>query len=110
MKDDLVGVPTSLDAEWVNKPNFLANGGSYQAQAMNGVEYYLSTAGANKKICGLTVQTSFGLTGQEGFRYAVATKKLSAGPDLVVAASDTNMTAPMSQFKAAGCDAIVTTT
>ena len=110
VKDDLVGVPTSLDAEWVNKPNFLANGGSYQAQAMNGVEYYLSTAGANKKVCGLTVQTSFGLTGQEGYRYAVATKKLSAGPDLVVAASDTNMTAPMSQFKAAGCDAIVMTT
>ena len=110
VKDDTVGLPTSLDAEWANKPNFLPNGGSYQSQAINGVEYYLSTAGAGKKLCALTVQTAFGLTGQEGFRYAVATKKLSAGPDIVVSASDSNMTAPMSQFKAAGCDAIVMTT
>jgi hypothetical protein len=104
--DGLIGSPISLDAAWVKDPAMLPVGATYQAQAINLIDYYIKEAGgAGKKICSLALNSAYGLTGEEGFDFALKELKFPAGPKLKYASAD----ASMGQLKNENCDAVVFT-
>lgn len=104
--DGMIGTAISLDAAWVKDPAFLPVGATYQAQAINAVDYYLKEGGgAGKKICSVSLNSAYGIAGEEGFDFALKELKFNAGPKLKWSSAD----AVMGQLKSAGCDAVVAT-
>ncbi len=106
-EDGLIGSPISLDAAWVKSPFLLPVGATYQAQAINLVDYYIKEAGgAGKKICSLALaNNAYGNAGEEGFLFAAKELKINAGPAFKTATSAANA----QQLKDAGCEAVVVT-
>jgi Periplasmic binding protein len=109
-EDNLVASPISLDAAWVRNPNFLPVGATYQAQAINVIDYYLKEGGGkDKKVCSVALaNNAFGVAGEEGFDFAVKELKFNAGPKVKWAGG-----APagpiVQQLKDANCDAVLAT-
>jgi hypothetical protein len=109
-EDNLIGSPISLDAAWVKNPNMLPIGATYQAQAINVIDYYIKEAGgAGKKICSVALaNNAYGVAGEEGYDFAVKELKFNAGPKIKWAGG-----APagpiVQQLKDNGCDAVVAT-
>jgi hypothetical protein len=102
--DGLVGSPISLDAAWVKDPAMLPVGATYQAQAINLVDYYLKEGGgAGKKICSVALNSAYGIAGEEGFDFALKELKFNAGPKLKWSSAD----AIVGQLKSEKCDAVV---
>lgn len=102
--DGLIGSPISLDAQFVKDPSMLPVGTTYQAQAINLIDYYLKDGGgAGKKVCSVALNTAYGITGEEGFDFALKELRFNAGPKVKYSSAD----ATMGQMKSAGCDAIV---
>ncbi len=104
--DGMTGAPVSLDAAFVKDPAMLPVGATYQAQAINLVDYYLKDAGgAGKKVCSVALNSAYGLAGEEGFDFALKELKFNAGPKLKWSSGD----AVMGQLKNEKCDAVVAT-
>ncbi len=104
--DGMTGTAISLDAAFVKDPAFLPVGATYQAQAINVIDYYLKEGGgAGKKICSLALNSAYGNAGEEGFDFALKELKFNAGPKLKYSSAD----AAMGQLKSSGCDAVVIT-
>ncbi len=104
--DGMIGSPISLDAAWVKDPAMLPVGATYQAQAINLVDYYLKEGGgAGKKICSVSLNSAYGIAGEEGYDFALKELKFNAGPKLKWSSAD----AVMGQLKSGGCDAVVAT-
>jgi Periplasmic binding protein len=80
-EDGLVGSPISLDAAWVNNPNILPVGSTYQKQAINAVDWAVKEGGAaGKTFCSLAlVNNPYGDAGEEGFKIAAKALNLKVG-------------------------------
>ena len=106
LQDNLIATPISLDAAWLRDPSALPVGGTYQAQAINLIDYYLKEGGgAGKKICSVALNSAYGLAGEEGFEFALKDLKFTSGPKIKWSSAD----AVMGQMKSEKCDAIVAT-
>ncbi len=58
-EDNLIGSPISLDSAWVNDPNMLPVGSTYQAQAINLLDWYVKDGGgAGKTVCASRSRTA----------------------------------------------------
>ena len=102
--------PASQDAEWATKPGLLPVFNSYQIQAINGISYYVSQSGnADNVVCAVSVQTAFGDTGTEGFKYAAAKLGFRAGPVVPVGPLDDAPAAAIGALRAAGCQGVYVT-
>jgi Periplasmic binding protein len=103
-QDNMIAAPISLDAAWIRDPNMLPVGGTYQAQAINLIDYYIKEGGgAGKKICSVALNSAYGITGEEGFDFAQKDLKFNAGPKIKWSSAD----AVAGQLKSNGCDAVV---
>ncbi len=102
--------PASQEARWASAPNLLPVFNSYQVQAINGIAYFLETvAPAKPTICAVSVGTSFGDAGAEGFKFAVDRLGATAGPALTIGATDNNVAPFIGQLRAANCAAVMVT-
>ena len=102
--------PASQDAEWSVRPSLLPVFNSYQIQAINGISFYLAQPGNEGNIvCAVSVQTPFGDTGTEGFKFAVSKLGFKAGPVVMVAANDDAPAAAIGALRAAGCQGVFLT-
>jgi Periplasmic binding protein len=105
--EKMVAAPISLDYEWIGNQWLLPVGATYQAQAINLIDYYAKEGGgAGKKVCAVSLNSEYGLSGEEGFDYA--SKKIT-GPTYGIKVRMSTPAAVMSQFKAEKCDAILAT-
>lgn len=79
--DGLVGSPISLDGAWVNNPNILPIGSTYQKQAINVIDYAVKERGAGDKVwCSLALaNNAYGDAGEEGFKIAAKALNLKVG-------------------------------
>jgi ABC-type branched-subunit amino acid transport system substrate-binding protein len=102
--------PASQEARWASAPNLLPVFNSYQVQAINGIAYFLeSVAPAKPTICSVSVGTSFGDAGTEGFKFAAERLGATAGPSLTIGATDNNVAPFIGQLRAANCGAVMVT-
>ena len=102
--------PASQDAEWALRPSLLPVFNSYQIQAINGISYYLSQPGnEGNVVCAVSVQTAFGDTGTEGFKFAAAKLAFRAGPVVTVSATDDAPAAAIGALRASGCQGVYLT-
>ena len=102
--------PASQEARWASAPNLLPVFNSYQVQAINGIAYFLeSVAPAKPTICSVSVGTSFGDAGTEGFKFAAERLGATAGPSLTIGATDNNVGPFIGQLRAANCAAVMVT-
>ncbi len=102
--------PASQDAEWALRPSLLPVFNSYQIQAINGISYYLSQPGnEGNVVCAVSVQTAFGDTGTEGFKFAAAKLAFKAGPVVTVSATDDAPAAAIGVLRASGCQGVYLT-
>lgn len=107
----LLAGPASQEARWATAPNLLPIANSYQVQAINGISYFLETTGNPKAtVCGLSVATSYGESGNEGIRFAQSKLGFTAGPITSIGPTDTNVAPALTAMKAAGCAAVFLTT
>ncbi len=104
--EKMVASPVSLDYEWLSNPWLLPVGATYQAQAINLLDWYIKEGGGNgKKVCSVALNSEYGLAGEEGFEYASKKLPFVAGPKVRMS----TVGAIMSQFKGEKCDAILAT-
>jgi Periplasmic binding protein len=103
-RDNLIASPISLDAEWVTGDNFLPIGTTYQAHAINGVEWYLKEGGgAGKTICSLTIAPNpYGAAYEEGYDFVAKKVTFKNGGKFRWSSAD----AVAQQLKEAKCDAV----
>ena len=102
--------PASQEARWASAPNLLPVFNSYQVQAINGIAYFLeSVAPAKPTICSVSVGTSFGDAGTEGFKFAAERLGATVGPSLTIGATDNNVAPFIGQLRAANCGAVMVT-
>ena len=106
-EDGLIGSPISLDAAWVNDPNLLPVGSTYQAQAINLLDWYIKDGGgAGKTVCSIALaNNAYGNAGEAGFDFGVAQLKLKVGTKIKTSTNP----AAAAALKAANCDAVVAT-
>jgi Periplasmic binding protein len=105
-QDNILGAPISLDAAWVRDANALPVGSTYQAQAINLIDYYLKEGGgAGKKVCSVALNSAYGIAGEEGYDFALAQLKFNGGVKLKWSSAD----AVVSALKNDKCDAVVAT-
>jgi ABC-type branched-subunit amino acid transport system substrate-binding protein len=108
--DGALASPASQEARWASAPNLLPVFNSYQVQAINGIAYFLeSVAPAKPVVCSVSVGTSFGDAGTEGFKFAVDRLGATAGPALTIGATDNNVAPFIGQLRAANCGAVMVT-
>jgi hypothetical protein len=106
-EDNIIGSPISLDGAWVKSSHILPVGSTYQAQAINLLDYYMKEGGgAGKTVCSLALaNNAYGNAGEEGFDIGTKAMGLKVGVKL-----KTSTAAAQAQaLKNAGCDAIVAT-
>ena len=106
-EDQLIGSPISLDAAWVNDPNLLPVGSTYQAQAINLLDWYVKDGGgAGKTVCSIALaNNAYGNAGEAGFDYGVTALKLKVGTKIKTSTNP----AAAAALKAAGCEGVVAT-
>ena len=106
-EDGLVASPISLDAAWVNNPNILPIGSTYQKQSINVIDYAVKEQAAGNKIwCSLALaNNAYGDAGEEGFKTAVKGLNLKLG----VSIKTSTAPAQAQQLKDAKCDWVHTT-
>jgi ABC-type branched-subunit amino acid transport system substrate-binding protein len=108
--DGALASPASQEARWASAPNLLPVFNSYQVQAINGIAYFLeSVAPAKPVVCAVSVGTSFGDAGTEGFKFAVDRLGATAGPAFTISATDNNVAPFIGQLRAANCGAVMVT-
>ncbi len=106
--NNLLASPASQEGRWAKEPNLLPVFNSYQVQAVNGVAYYLEqTPGAT--VCAVSIGTSFGDAGTEGFSFAAADLGAKVGAVVQMNPADTNPTPVLTQLAKAGCQGVVAT-
>ncbi len=106
-EDSMLLIPTTFDVEWVREPNILPWGAPYQVWAINGVAYYLETAGAGKTICSLVLATGYGQAAEEGLAFAAKELGFQVAVKGRFRQDDQDFVAPISQLRNARCDAVV---
>lgn len=106
-EDNMVASAISLDAAWVRNPSFLPVGATYQAQAINALDWFNKEGGgAGKTYCSLSIANNpYGNAGEEGFDFAASKLGLKVGGKFktVTAAAHSQ------QLKAAKCDVVMAT-
>lgn len=104
---NMIGSPISLDAEWVKDPNILPNGGTYQGQAMNIVDWWYSQ-NKGKKVCYVAHTGPYGDAGVEGFDLAQKSLGFDAptAGKIRIAATESNVAAIATQLRSASCDGV----
>jgi hypothetical protein len=103
-RDNLIGSPISLDAEWVTGDNFLPIGTTYQAHAINVVDWYIKEGGgAGKTICSLSIAPNpYGVAFEEGYDFYAKKGGFKNGGKFRWSSAD----AVAQQLKDAKCDAV----
>jgi hypothetical protein len=103
-RDNLIGSPISLDAEWVVGDQFLPIGTTYQAHAINVVDWYIKEGGgAGKTICSLTIAPNpYGVAFEEGYEFIAKKIPFKNGGKFRYSTPD----AVAQQLKDAKCDAV----
>lgn len=106
--DGLVGSPISLDAAWVNSPNYLPVGGTYQQEAINLVDWYTKEGGgAGKTVCSLALaNNAYGNAGENGFDIV---SKAGLNFKVGIKIKTSTAAAQAQQLKDGKCDAVVIT-
>lgn len=106
-EDGLVGSPISLDAAWVNHPNILPVGSTYQKQSINIVDWAVKEGGAaGKTFCSLALaNNAYGDAGEEGFKIAAKALNLKVGVSLKTSTAPAQAQA----LKDAKCEVVMTT-
>jgi hypothetical protein len=108
--DRLLASPASAEARWADQGNLLPVGNSYQVQAINGIAYYLEQSGnPNATVCAVSIGTTFGEAGTEGFKFAQTQLPFKPGPVVVLGPTEVNVTRALGELRAANCQAIVAT-
>ncbi len=106
-QDNLIGSPISLDAQWARDVSYLPIGGAYQYQATNALDFANTVGGGKgKKYCAAAHTGPYGDAGMDGYNFAVKALGLTTGPVARFAATEANMAAVVSQFKAADCGVV----
>ncbi len=103
-RDTLIGSPISLDGEWVTGDQFLPVGTTYQAHAINVVDWYIKEGGgAGKTICSLTIAPNpYGVAFEEGYEFISKKITFKNGGKFRYSTPD----ATAQQLKDAKCDAV----
>jgi Periplasmic binding protein len=106
-QDNIVGSPISLDAAWVKSSHILPVGATYQAQAMNLLEWYTKDGGgAGKTVCSIALaNNAYGNAGEEGFDIGAKALGLKVGTKIKTSTAPAQAAA----LKEAKCDAVVAT-
>jgi ABC-type branched-subunit amino acid transport system substrate-binding protein len=108
--DRLLASPASQEARWADQGNLLPVGNSYQIQAINGIAYYLEQSGnPQATVCAVSIGTTFGDAGTEGFKFAQTQLPFKPGPVVVLPPTEVNVTRALGELRAANCQAIVAT-
>jgi Periplasmic binding protein len=103
-QDNMIASPVSLDAEWVNGSQFLPVGTTYQAHAINVIDWYIKEGGgAGKTICSLTIAPNpYGAAFEEGYEFALKKLQFKSGGKVRYSTPD----ASAQQLKDLKCDAV----
>jgi ABC-type branched-subunit amino acid transport system substrate-binding protein len=108
--DKIVAAPASLDAEWMAEENLVPVGGPYQIEFINGAHWYLNEGGGEgKAICMMAVESPYGDAGVEGLQAAAQSEGFEIKATSRFKPTDQDFTAPVTQLKNAGCQAVFLT-
>ncbi len=106
--NQLMASPASQEGRWAKEPNLLPVFNSYQIQAINGVGYFIEQA-PGSIVCSVSVATSFGDAGAEGFTFAATDLGARIGTTMTMAPTDTNPAPVLAQLARSGCNGVVAT-
>ena len=106
--NQLLASPASQEGRWAKEPNLLPVFNSYQIQAISGVSYFLEQS-PGSTVCSVSIATSFGDAGAEGFAFAATDLGARVGASLLMAPADTNPAPVLAQLARGGCQGVVTT-
>lgn len=108
--DNIIAVPGTLDSDWVNVPNLLPVGASYQIQFINAADHYVNNVGsAGDTICFMGQEGPFGDAGLAGVEYAGDKLGFPVAKTARFKVSDQDYVAPVTQLRSAGCKAVFLT-
>lgn len=106
-QDQMLVGASGLEAAWVQQPNFLPVGPTYQLMAANAIDYYIKKAGGQgKTICTLTRNDAYGQDGLQGTQFAAQNLgfTIKSSPTFVLNAAD--FTGQIATLQSASCDAV----
>jgi ABC-type branched-subunit amino acid transport system substrate-binding protein len=106
-QDQILVGATGLEAAWVQQPNFLPTGPTYQLMAANAMDYYVKQGGGQgKTVCTLTRNDAYGQDAVEGVAFAAANLHFSvkSAPTFVLNAPD--FTGQIATLQSANCDTV----
>lgn len=106
-EDNLLALPTTMDAEWVREPHLISVLAPYQIQMINGVDYWVSEGGGKgKKLCVLVMSTGYGSAAEEGVIYGAKELGVPIAASATFRPGDQDFVAPITRLKNAGCQGV----
>ena len=106
--NQLLASPASQEGRWAKEPNLLPVFNSYQIQAISGVSYFLEQS-PGATVCSVSIATSFGDAGAEGFNFAATDLGARVGATLQMGSGDVNAAPVLGQLARGGCQGVLTT-
>ena len=105
--DGIFAGPATLDAFWVREPNLMPIGAPYQIQAINGLDYAVTSLDAeNKTLCAMVEDSPYGDAGLEGLEYAADDLGLEVTEVQTFRLGDPSYTAQVNALSGAGCELV----
>jgi ABC-type branched-subunit amino acid transport system substrate-binding protein len=106
--NQLLASPASQEARWAKEQNLLPIFNSYQVQAANAVAFYNEQV-PGATVCAVSIASSFGDAGTEGFTAAATDLGLKVGVVATMAPTDNNPAPVLAQLARSGCQGIMAT-
>lgn len=107
-EDNLLAIPTTMDAEWVREPHLISVLAPYQMQVINGLAYWVAEGGgAGRTVCTLAMSTGYGEAAEEGAAFAGKELGFTVSTTARFRPGDQDFVAPITQLKNGRCEGVV---
>lgn len=105
-EDNLLAVPSTMDAEWVRQPHLVSVLAPYQIQMINGAAWYLRDGTAGKTMCAMVMASGYGQAAEEGVHFAGKEMGFTVASTTRMRPGDQDFVAQVTQLKNARCTAV----
>jgi ABC-type branched-subunit amino acid transport system substrate-binding protein len=106
--NQMLASPASQEGRWAKEANLLPVFNSYQIQAINGLGYFIEQS-PGSIVCSVSVATTFGDAGNEGFNFAATDLGARIGTTVSIAPTDLNPAPVLAQLARSGCQGVLAT-
>ena len=105
-EDNMLAVPTTMDAEWVREEHLISVLAPYQIQMINGAAYYVEQEGRGDTMCVLAMSSGYGQAAEEGVAFAAKELGFPVAATARLRPGDQDFVAQVTQLRNARCDAV----